>query len=268
MNPVNQPYQPLSPHSVSYSDNAFVSRSSTCSSSSASSSLATPEPEFDDQKTKNNIIQHLVSQPPPKPKKQYQCPKCLKSFTRPSALQTHSYTHTAEKPFQCRSPNCGRSFSVVSNLRRHFKVHQKAAAGDKLSAEDRLRCVRNLMERSSRILANKKQILPYSNAASHLYAAHHEPRRTSYPILPLPPQQPQPQHQYQHYPILPDLSINNDKFMMQGPHQNMVLPPEYPANATSNSKIPIYWVNQFGAPTPCTPFADSGTSPNGSNTQN
>ncbi|KAF1803741.1 hypothetical protein FB192DRAFT_1254732, partial [Mucor lusitanicus] len=57
--------------------------------------------------------------------KQYQCPQCLKSFSRPSALQTHSYTHTAEKPFQCRNFNCGRSFSVVSNLRRHFKVHQK-----------------------------------------------------------------------------------------------------------------------------------------------
>ncbi|KAI8969240.1 hypothetical protein BDF20DRAFT_790721, partial [Mycotypha africana] len=57
--------------------------------------------------------------------KQYQCPECLKIFSRPSALQTHSYTHTAEKPFKCSSPNCGRSFSVVSNLRRHFKVHQK-----------------------------------------------------------------------------------------------------------------------------------------------
>ncbi|KAI9347065.1 hypothetical protein BD770DRAFT_370023, partial [Pilaira anomala] len=59
------------------------------------------------------------------PKKQYQCLDCLKWFSRPSALQTHSYTHTSEKPFQCTKPGCGRKFSVVSNLRRHFKVHQK-----------------------------------------------------------------------------------------------------------------------------------------------
>lgn len=37
----------------------------------------------------------------PKPKKTYTCSYCKKVFTRPSALQTHTYTHTAEKPFQC-----------------------------------------------------------------------------------------------------------------------------------------------------------------------
>ncbi|KAI7892539.1 uncharacterized protein EV154DRAFT_390216, partial [Mucor mucedo] len=57
--------------------------------------------------------------------KQYQCTHCLKNFSRPSALQTHTYTHTAEKPFQCTKSGCGRKFSVVSNLRRHLKVHQK-----------------------------------------------------------------------------------------------------------------------------------------------
>ncbi|KAI9353084.1 hypothetical protein BD770DRAFT_289662, partial [Pilaira anomala] len=58
-------------------------------------------------------------------KKEYTCQYCSKLFNRPSALETHIYTHTREKPFQCLSPNCGRRFSVVSNLRRHFKVHQK-----------------------------------------------------------------------------------------------------------------------------------------------
>lgn len=114
----NYSYQPLSSYIPSYNDDpislGYISPSSTCSSSSllsetsscssysssSSSSLTAPEPEFDDQKIRNNIIQHLVSKP--KPKKQYQCPQCLKSFTRPSALQTHSYTHTNEKPFQCQ----------------------------------------------------------------------------------------------------------------------------------------------------------------------
>ncbi|KAI8091781.1 hypothetical protein BDF21DRAFT_305134, partial [Thamnidium elegans] len=62
---------------------------------------------------------------PVKEKKIYPCNLCSKFFNRPSALETHNYTHTLEKPFQCLSANCGRRFSVVSNLRRHFKVHQK-----------------------------------------------------------------------------------------------------------------------------------------------
>ncbi|KAG1091586.1 hypothetical protein G6F42_019398 [Rhizopus arrhizus] len=264
MDSESQACQPLSPQYSSYSDDASVPPSSICSSSS--SSTATPEPDFDDQKARNKIIHHLVSKPKPKPKpkpkKQYQCPQCLKSFTRPSALQTHSYTHTAEKPFQCRSPNCGRSFSVVSNLRRHFKVHQKAAVGDKLSAEDRLRCVRNLMERSRKILGNKKQILPYSNIASRPHPAQHEYRKTSYPILQLPPQQPQPQHQY--HLNSPDLNMNNDSFMVYGPHQNMVSPLGY-LTSTSGPSKPMYW---FSAPTPCTPSTNNGASTFGSNEQN
>ncbi|KAI7861517.1 hypothetical protein BDF14DRAFT_1868383 [Spinellus fusiger] len=55
----------------------------------------------------------------------YQCSVCKKYFNRPSALQTHSYTHTGEKPFACDSVGCGRRFAVISNLRRHIKVHKK-----------------------------------------------------------------------------------------------------------------------------------------------
>ncbi|CAG8581962.1 17740_t:CDS:2 [Funneliformis caledonium] len=55
--------------------------------------------------------------------KRYKCNICQKRFTRPSSLQTHMYSHTGEKPFKCPIEGCGRHFSVVSNLRRHQKIH-------------------------------------------------------------------------------------------------------------------------------------------------
>lgn len=56
--------------------------------------------------------------------KKHKCKICDKRFTRPSSLQTHMYSHTGEKPFACDVEGCGRQFSVVSNLRRHRKVHK------------------------------------------------------------------------------------------------------------------------------------------------
>lgn len=60
--------------------------------------------------------------------KKHKCKVCDKRFTRPSSLQTHMYSHTGEKPFSCDVPGCGRHFSVVSNLRRHKKVHKGEGA--------------------------------------------------------------------------------------------------------------------------------------------
>ncbi|KAK9465287.1 hypothetical protein V1512DRAFT_266370 [Lipomyces arxii] len=55
--------------------------------------------------------------------KKHRCKTCNKRFTRPSSLQTHLYSHTGERPFVCDFNHCGRQFSVVSNLRRHKKIH-------------------------------------------------------------------------------------------------------------------------------------------------
>jgi len=63
--------------------------------------------------------------------KKHKCKICDKRFTRPSSLQTHMYSHTGEKPYACEADGCGRHFSVVSNLRRHRKVH--AQKGDAVS---------------------------------------------------------------------------------------------------------------------------------------
>jgi uncharacterized Zn-finger protein len=74
--------------------------------------------------------------------KKHKCKVCDKRFTRPSSLQTHIYSHTGEKrkfffllyfirglilvfaAFACEVEGCGRHFSVVSNLRRHHRVHK------------------------------------------------------------------------------------------------------------------------------------------------
>jgi uncharacterized Zn-finger protein len=69
--------------------------------------------------------------------KKHICTVCQKKFTRPSSLQTHLYSHTGEKrisllilklkiAFKCDHEGCGRSFSVVSNLRRHKKIHSNS----------------------------------------------------------------------------------------------------------------------------------------------
>jgi hypothetical protein len=67
--------------------------------------------------------------------KKHKCKICDKRFTRPSSLQTHMYSHTGEKPFACEVEGCGRHFSVVSNLRRHRKVHKNDGSIDHASPE-------------------------------------------------------------------------------------------------------------------------------------
>ncbi|ORX59624.1 hypothetical protein DM01DRAFT_1282225, partial [Hesseltinella vesiculosa] len=65
--------------------------------------------------------------------KKYECHLCTKKFTRPSSLNTHIYSHTGEKPFKCPVEGCGRHFSVVSNLRRHAKIHSNPLHNSKSS---------------------------------------------------------------------------------------------------------------------------------------
>jgi len=68
--------------------------------------------------------------------KKHKCKVCDKRFTRPSSLQTHMYSHTGEKPFACDVDGCGRHFSVVSNLRRHKKVHKSDTASITTNEDD------------------------------------------------------------------------------------------------------------------------------------
>ncbi|KAI7821825.1 hypothetical protein BX661DRAFT_124409, partial [Kickxella alabastrina] len=51
--------------------------------------------------------------------KKHPCGICGRSFARPSSLSSHVLTHSGEKPYDCPAYKCGKSFSVLSNMRRH-----------------------------------------------------------------------------------------------------------------------------------------------------
>ena len=51
----------------------------------------------------------------------YSCSHCHKRFERPSTLRTHMNSHTGERPFYCPNKTCGRSFTVRSNMMRHYR---------------------------------------------------------------------------------------------------------------------------------------------------
>jgi uncharacterized Zn-finger protein len=49
------------------------------------------------------------------------CKICQKIFERPSTLKTHMNSHTGERPYCCPNDSCHRSFSVRSNMNRHYR---------------------------------------------------------------------------------------------------------------------------------------------------
>lgn len=129
------------------------------------------------------------------------------------------------------SPGCGRRFSVVSNLRRHFKVHQKPTVSDKISSEDRLRYVRQLIKSSNAILAKQKEV--YDNQQSHKDAVPQfsaYPKIHPYPTTPFHGEERRNNEQnliastsspnrYHHYILLPAINNNN--------YNNVPLPNNY-----------------------------------------
>ncbi|NXH75174.1 ZN629 protein, partial [Hydrobates tethys] len=64
----------------------------------------------------------------------YPCPKCGKTFTWNSHLNSHQKTHTGEKPHRC--PECQKCFSRRSNLLRHQRLHGMEIPRGKSSKAD------------------------------------------------------------------------------------------------------------------------------------
>ncbi|KAJ1722664.1 hypothetical protein LPJ53_002922 [Coemansia erecta] len=69
----------------------------------------------------------------------YLCEICNKKFPRPSALATHVFSHTGEKPYKCEEPGCEQVFSVRSNMQRHMKAKHKRESITKTSRNKRSR---------------------------------------------------------------------------------------------------------------------------------
>jgi uncharacterized Zn-finger protein len=67
--------------------------------------------------------------PPPESraskKRLYVCKDCRKTFNRKEHLQRHERIHTGAKPFPCKFPGCGKSFSRCDNRDTHYQTHLK-----------------------------------------------------------------------------------------------------------------------------------------------
>ncbi|KAL0956681.1 hypothetical protein HGRIS_002809 [Hohenbuehelia grisea] len=63
----------------------------------------------------------------------YECDICKKRFYRPSGLKIHLASHSDVKPYVCPVEGCGRSFGVLSNMRRHARLH---SSGGNAASED------------------------------------------------------------------------------------------------------------------------------------
>lgn len=144
-----------------YSD--LILKSSFCYPSLANSRMSLSS-NSSESVVENQGKSSFVKETKKSRKKQYHCDQCFKIFNRPSALKTHIYTHTGEKPYSCSryiklsnyamrftyikiSFGCNRRFSVISNLRRHLKVHKKPVNLNKIFPEKRERSVKRLMDR-------------------------------------------------------------------------------------------------------------------------
>ncbi|CAG8546166.1 6954_t:CDS:2 [Acaulospora morrowiae] len=66
----------------------------------------------------------------PTPIKRHRC-ICGKSFQSPSALKTHSNSHTREISYTCHVNGCGKSYTTRSNLLRHSKIHTRGTTTNK-----------------------------------------------------------------------------------------------------------------------------------------
>ncbi|XP_029015753.1 zinc finger protein 184-like isoform X2 [Betta splendens] len=64
---------------------------------------------------------HTCVPPAPSMKATKPCEVCGKTFSNQSALRTHYFVHTGEKPYRCSF--CGNRFTQKGNLKCHLRMH-------------------------------------------------------------------------------------------------------------------------------------------------
>lgn len=104
----------------------FQSTNMPLSGSDEESVVMQPPLPFDGNPDQASMMNTFSAKDTNSGHKKHVCNVCKKRFTRPSSLTTHMFSHTGEKPFVCDFEDCRRQFSVISNLRRHKKIHTQA----------------------------------------------------------------------------------------------------------------------------------------------
>ncbi|KAJ8927802.1 hypothetical protein NQ314_019683 [Rhamnusium bicolor] len=58
--------------------------------------------------------------------KLHKCEECFKTFFERHHLIIHLRTHSGERPYVCKVPECGKSFAESQKLKRHHAAKHNA----------------------------------------------------------------------------------------------------------------------------------------------
>jgi hypothetical protein len=94
----------------------------------------------------------------------YSCLLCEKSFKRQDHLNGHLLTHQDKKPFECRAPNCDKSYCDSRSLKRHVESqHQEFLAQLTLGNQEVLHYLPSIAKIKANLAPNLQKEIIISN---------------------------------------------------------------------------------------------------------